>query len=1063
MQKLILSFIKFPIWSTSFKLLVFGLGILAVFKMQTSFFPEVPSRNINVSIIYPGASPEEIETSVIQKIEDNLKGIQGIERFQSNSQENSGSLTIETLQEFDVNDVFIDVKNAVDRINSFPASMEPAVVSVRPVSEFVYSFALTSANSKVDLISLKNAAKKIEDDLRDIGGISQIKYIGFPSEEIVINLNEDKLKEYNLTFDIVSNSLKLNNLDITAGTIKTSNEDLLIRLENKKYYADELLDYIVRTNVDGSIVRLKDISKIENAWSESPLRTYLNGKPAVIITINKLLGEDILKISEKIEKYITTFNSQNKVIKAEVLEDGAISLKQRIQLLINNGVSGIILVVICLTLFLNWRISFWVALAIPFSFSGMFLFAYLFDYTINVISLLGCIIAVGIVVDDGIVIAEQVYQEYEKGAPAYIAASVGTSHVSISILFSILTTIMAFLPFFFIDTPGPRIADMAFVVIFALIFSLLEANFILPSHLAHSKALSGKLKESKIRKKFNKVFNYLRDDIYAKILDFTIEHKSFPFAIAIAFVIISFGAIEGGIIKFTFFPIIDANTFNINIELPSGTRETKTLEILNRIEKAAWDVSGELTKDREDKKQVIEKITKNIATSTQGRALLNAVGDQSGNSGNLQIILMDENIRKLNSQVIAEKIREKVGDLYEVEKSEFGSSSFFGKPISISLVSRNLNELRKAKEELKFAMSSIPDLRDVGDNDPQGTKEININLKSKAYILGFTSAEITKQIRQGFFGDEIQRLQRNGDEIRVWVRYNLENRNNISNFENMRIKSLSGQEIPLLDLITYKIERGSIKINHIDGKREITVDAQTKDPRAEIPKINSKIKEEILAPILKKYSSVSTVVSGQQRLISKLQQGIVLLPIAYIIIYILIALSLNSFLQALLVVLLIPFGVLGAIWGHWMQGMMVNIMSFYGVVALSGIIVNDSIVFLSQFNSNIKSQMPFTDSIKEAAISRFRPIILTTITTAAGLYPLVLETSPQAQFLIPIAISLSAGLVFATGFILLMLPSLVILANDFKRLIFKIKNGYMPTREEVEPILIIEKNSKFNT
>lgn len=1054
MQNIVHNFIKYPIWGTSIKLFVLGLGILAITQMQSSFFPEVPSRNINISIIYPGASPEEIETSVIQKIEDNLKGIQGIERFQSVSQENAASLTIDIYKEFDANEVFIDVKNAVDRINSFPAAMEPPVVSVRPVVEFVYSFALTSDNENVDLLSLKNAGKKVEEDLRDIGGISQIKYIGFPPEEIVVNIKEDKIREYNLTFDAISNAIRRTNVDVSTGAIKTNEEDLLIRIENKKYYAEELLDIIVKTNPNGGTVTLKDIADVRNQWSESPVQTYLNGKPAVVVTVNKLLGEDVLDISNKTKDYVEKFNKKNKVITATMIEDGAVSLKQRIQLLIENGVSGAILVILSLALFLNWRLAFWVSWAIPFSFAGMALIAYLFGYSINVISLLGCIVAVGIVVDDGIVIAEQIYQEYEDGHPSYTAALRGIGQVNVSVLFSVLTTVVAFVPFFFIDTPGPRIADMAFVVIFTILVSLFEANFILPGHLAHSKALTKDLKVSKFRLLFNKYFNLFRDKIYGKILSFTLKHKSIPIASATAFVIITLGAIQGGIIKFTTFPVIDANTFNINIELPAGTRESITLEILNRIEIAAWEVNKELSEKREDKNQVILKITKNVATSTQGRAALNAFGELTGNAGNLQILLLDEDIRDINSQVIAEKIRERVGDLYEVEKAEFGSTSFFGKPISFSLVSRNLNELRKAKAELKEKLNSIPELRDVGDNDPQGTKELKIELKEQAYFFGLNSAEIARQIRQAFFGDEVQRLQRNGDEVRVWVRYTEEDRKSLSNLESMRIKTQDGKEIPLTELVNYTFERGSIKINHIDGKREITVDASTKDPKAEVPKIFSKIKSEILEPILNKYPSVSTVVSGQQRLLARMQKGIVLLPIAYIVIFILVAVSLKSFLQALLVMALIPFGILGAIWGHYIQGMMVNIMSFYGIVALGGIIVNDSIVFISQFNDNLIKRMSFDEAIQEAAISRFRPILLTTITTALGLYPLVLETSPQAQFLIPIAISLSAGLVFATTFILLLLPSMLNISNFLMRHLHKLRYGIMPTKEEVEPAVI---------
>ncbi len=1056
MKNFITFFVKYPIWTWAIKLLIMGFGLLALVNLKSSFFPERESKAINVNLIYPGASPEEIEKGVIQKIEDNLKGVQGIEKYESTSKENSGAVNIEVFQEYNTDEVLQDVKNAVDRINSFPIGLEPPVVAKRPQIEFAFSFAIYG---DVDLKTLKLAAQDIEDDLREIPDISQVELSGFPEEEIVLAVSEENLRRYNITFDRLVAAIRTANIDLSAGAIKTESEEILIRLENKEYYAEQMQDIVVLADKDGRKIRVRDIGEIRNTWAENPLRSFVNNRPAAYIVVNKLYGENILDITEKAREYVEAYNENpDKPLKAEIINDASESLNGRIDMLVENGLIGALLVILTLTIFINWRLAMWVAFSIPFCFLGMFGVALLTNITINVMSLFGCIVVVGILVDDGIVVAEQIYQKYEQGISPFKAAIEGTMQVLKSVFFAVITTVVAFLPFYFIDTPGPKISDMSFVVIFTLLFSLLEVMFIMPTHLAHSKALQARTKEPFIlRQKIDAGFQKFKINIYGRALDLFLKHKIVPIVLTVAFTILTISALQGKIINFTLFPSIDRDNFEINIELNAGARETETMEVLNKIEDAIKVINEKIKKERGIEEDIITRVVKNLA-ATRGNW---GTTDGSGsNSGYIQVQLADENIRNKPSLEIASMVQKEVGPIPNIQKAEFGASSFFGKPVSFTLVGRNLIELSKAKEEIKQKMGNYSELRDITDNDPQGYREIQIDLKEKAYLLGLTPNEVARQIRQAFFGEEVQRIQRGQDEVKIWVKYNVEDRSSFDNFEKMRIRTQNGDSYPVSELISYQIIRGPVQINHTDGMRQIAVEAEIVDTKIPVPGLIAKIREEVVEKVLAKYPSVKTIASGQEYRANKFKAGTVFIAIALVIMFFLISLSFHSFLQAFLVLALVPLGVFGAMWGHVFQGHLMSLMSWYGVIALTGIIVNDSIVLVNQFNDNVRDGMNFFDAVKDAAISRFRPIILTTLTTVLGLLPLLSETSVQAQFLIPMATSVAFGLLFASLFVLLLLPSLLIILNTLKVKIKWLITGDEITPLSVEPAYIEQKNIK---
>ncbi len=1060
MKSLLAYFIKYPIWTNVIKIFIAIFGIIALLSIKFSFFPEIERKIIFIQIVYPGASPEEIEKGVVQIIEDNLKGILGIERYVSTSRENTATITIDVFQNSDVDEVLQEVKNAVDRIPSFPIGMEPPVIFKAPQVDFALSF---SISGDVDLFTLKRVAQQIEQDLRQNEGISQISLAGFPNEEIIIYVNEENLRKYNITFDNITRAIRSANQDITAGNLKTFDEELIIRLKNKSYYAEELLDIPIKTSPDGSLIKLKDIANVRNEWADVPQRIFVDGKPAVIVNVSKILGEDILKIKEKVINYINEFNSKNDKIRATVLDDITISLQQRLNLLINNGLAGAVLVLLALSLFINLRLALWVALSIPFSFLGMFLAGFIFGITINVISLFGCIVVIGMLVDNSIVVSEQAYQYTEKGLNPYLSALNGSTTVAVSVFFAVLTTIIMFIPLFFLEgRSGTQMPEMAFVVIFALIFSLIEALFILPVHLAHSKALIMNNKKSKIRTIIDKILMYPRDYWYNGTLRFFIKNKILVFAIALFMTLITIGAFQGGIIGATFFPFLDADTFEISLVLPAGNREAKTLEILNKIEKAAWEVNEELKLKYPDRGNIILHIRKSVGIGAT--SLFGAVETGGSNVGTLRIYMLSGEERNLDSYIIINAIREKVGPVYEAEKLAYGEGSLFGKPISISLVGFNLDDLENAKDELKEKMRTLPDLRDITDNDPQGLREIIIKPNAKAHILGLTNLDIARQIRQGYFGDEVQRLQRGIDEIKVWVKYSEEDRSTLQNFEKMRIRTLSGQEFPLIEIADYEIQRGSISINHLNGMREIKIEAELVDQTAEVPPILNKVKNDMLKEILNKYPSVKTALSGQEREITKTAvSSRTALSVALVAWFILIILSFRSYSYAIIVIMLVPLGFIGAAWGHFIQGMPISIMSAYGFLALMGVIVNNSIVFINTMNDYLRNGFKLEDSVIRSAIDRFRPILLTTFTTFLGLFPLLYEKSRQAQFLKPMAASVAYGLLFGTILTLIFLPIFILIFNKIKVYMKKLLTGVKPEPEEVEPAikekLWMEKNS----
>lgn len=1061
MKKIITYFIKYPVAVNVIIIAFFGFGILGAISMKSSFFPLVDSQLIRISLAYPGASPAEMEEGVVLKIEDNLKGIVGVERVTSVSRENSASVNVEVEKGKNIDVVLSDVKNAVNRVPSFPSGMEPPVIAKVENNRPTISFTLSGEN--VSLKALKQYARNVENDIRGIEGISQVAITGYPNEEIEIAVRENDLRAFDLSITEVANAVRNSNILITGGNIKTADEDYLIRASNRSYYGIELQNLIVRTEINGNIIRLKDVAELRDAWSENPDRLFYNGNLAIDITVSNTNNEDLISSADKIKEYIYKYNQVQQNIQLNITSDRSTTLNDRTWLLTKNAISGILLVLFFLALFLNLRLAFWVAFGLPISFLGMFIFAAQLGVTINVLSLFGMIIVIGILVDDGIVIGENIYHHYYDLGKSKIRAAIdGTVEVIPPIVSAILTTIIAFSTFFFVDGRiGSFFGEVSTIVLLTLSVSLIEALIILPAHIAHSKALDRKKLQNKEAVKTNKIDGFFkkinkkadtflgkfRDGYYVPFLKFSLNNKVFIFCMFIASLLISVSALKGGVIKSSFFPRVASDRVQISLNMPQGTNENITDSLISSIEEKVWLVNKEYTKKQTGNIAIVENI-------------IRRVGPGSAN-GSLTVNLLPGEARDFSSPEITNAIQEKVGKVYGVESLVFGSGgNFGGSPVAISLLGNDIKELKAAKEELKQTLENNPLLKDVIDNDPAGIKEVRIVLKDNAYMLGLNLQTVMSQVRAGFFGFQAQRFQRGQDEIKVWVRYDKKDRSSIKNLDDMRIITPIGVRVPFSEIATYIIERGDISINHLEGQREIQITADLKDLNASETDILENIKMNIMPEILSRYATVTPLYEGQKREANKTTDSLVLIgPIILLLIYIVIAFTFRSYSQPILLIIMIPFSMIGVIWGHYIHNMAIGILSFLGIIALIGIMVNDGLVLIGKFNNFLKEGLKYDEALIKAGQSRFRAIFLTSLTTVAGLAPLIFEKSRQAQFLIPMAISIAYGIAIATILTLIMLPMMLSVSNAIKMRIKWLITGNEITKEEVERAII---ESKFD-
>ncbi|MCD4698444.1 MAG: efflux RND transporter permease subunit [Bacteroidales bacterium] len=1026
MKKLISIFIRFPFYANIILFIILGIGALSFVSMNRSFFPERSEKYINVSVFYPGASPKEMEEGITIRIEEALRGIAGLKEVNSTSSENMASVQVEITGEYDIDETLMEVKNAVDGITSFPVDAEKPVVNKQRSSTFAIFMGLSG---NVDLLTLKQYVNEIEFDLYTSGVMSQITIGGFPDLEISVEISEENLRRYNLTFDEVSRAIAQNNQDISGGQIRSDKEEIMIRSRYRTVKPEEIERIIIRGNPDGSYLRIADVGTVNMQFADVASTSLLNKKPSASLQIFKLPEEDLSAIAGFCDNYSKEWNETHTDTRLEVTYDFLDLLGARLKMLYRNGGIGLLLIFISLGLFLSLRLSIWVAIGIPASFGAMFILGMFYGVTVNMISLFGMILVIGILVDDGIVIAENIYSHFEKGKSPRKAALDGTMEVFPAVLTSVTTTIVIFSALFFIKGRMEFMYEMAFVVVFSLAFSLLEAFFVLPAHLGSSWVLRKNVRQNtgkKIRDFLDSLLNFMKIKIYGRTLKFVIKWRYIVIFAPIFLFMITAGLFKGELIKATFFPAIPFDQFTVDLAFKPGSGEARTLQSLKRIDDIIWEVNDELIKELSDTNNFVNYSFLSTGTAFNGR-------ERGSHAGNIFVLLRDLDKSETSSYEIVNRILKKVGDMPEAEKLTIQGRATFGTPISVSLLGKDEDMLNQAKEDLIQSLKQIEDLNNIADVNPAGMREVLLKLKPLAYFLGFSQASLTNQVRQGFFGGQAQRLQHGKDELRVWVRYPKSDRINVGQLEAMRIKTPVG-EYPLSELATYTIDRGPVSIKHYNSAREIRIDANVVSYDTPVVPIQEKIENEIVPELLARYPGLDVAYLGQKKdsdeTMAQIQKFF--LP-AFLLMFLIIILHFKSLAQGLIIIMMIPLAWMGAIWGHGVESVPFSLLSVWGLLALSGVIINDAVVFLSKYNSLLLEGRSVKDAVYETGLARFRAIVLTTITTSVGLYPIIFESSFQAQFIVPMAVALAYGVFVGTGFILVFFPVIILALNDIKR------------------------------
>lgn len=1024
MKALISYFIKYPITANLLMFLIFVFGVVGLNSLRSTFFPEMESRTILVQAISAGLSPLEIEESITKKIEYKLEAVSGVKNITSSSLENTSSIYVEMDRGSDMYVALQNVNNAVDQI-SFNTEIDE--MFIRKI-EFIMPTISFSVSSNKDLDYLKNKIDIIEDDLKSVDGISEVSITGLPEKEIEISVSEKKLLAYNMSLDEINSAVLQNNINLSGGKIEVNQNQYLLRSNNKQNSSLKLRDIIIRVDENGSPLYLKDVADIKDTWSKSSIERYRKNKRSINVTISNTETQDILFIANHVKDYVSKFNENNNDTDAKILFDASTPLKQRIDLLTKNGVIGFFLVLLFLTMFLHPRVSFWVALSIPISFLGMFFLAPSAPITINMMTMYAMILVIGILVDDGIIIGENIIRKFESGLNRYDAAVEGTMEVFPAVFAGVSTTAVAFLSFFFFEgMMGEFGWQMGFVVIVTLIFSLIEGAFILPAHIAYSKALDKKTKKNKISLFFNNIINTFRDKYYKPLLSLFLKRIYIGYLFFIGLFIV-FVFLSG--VKFTFFPSVELDDLYVEFKIKPGSTIEKTKiygdELLSIVNK----VNNELE----------DSLNSPVIRSKELK-----LGPKS-HTGQIQLFLEAPEKRGIRAYDIVEKLRSNLNGFDGLENLIIGVGDPFGKPLSFALLSNNSDDLEKASLLFSKKLKEIEGVAAASTNYEFGPDEINFTLNEKAKSLGLTNYQILYQVRQGFFGTQVQDLQKNKDELKLWIRFDEDEKNSFSSLENMKIKTEKGI-FPLSELVKFQIDNKIVSINRKNGSKIIEIEGELASNTSYSSDIISEVESKMFPEIQKKYPSVRMELSGSS------DEGTVtansmkkIMPVFALLILCIVLVTFRSKAQTFLVFLLMPFTLVGVYFGHLLHGMPISVLSGFGVVALIGVLVNDALVFITSFNLRLKKGESFLSALEITSINRFRPIILTTITTVFGLLPLIFEKSMQAQFLIPMAISLSYGIIMATLLTLLFLPVLLLTVNNLRLVISKTK-----IRESVEP------------
>ena len=1050
MRTVVTWFIDNPIASNLLMMVFLVAGILSFINTRQEEFPSIETGTIQVNVPYPGAAPAEVEQAVCVHLEAALQNMENIERMTSTAREGGCAATLQLAAGADLNRVLNETKSTIDGITTFPADIEqPTVLSFSPAST-VMSLALVA---DTDDASLKEIGEQIRLELIDLDGISRVEISYIRPYEISVEVSEFTLRQYNLSLSQISNAINNNAMDMPAGTLRTAGGEILLRSKGRMYTGAEYENIVVRSFPDGSQLRLGDIATVRDGFEEGYLTARVNGRNAAIVEIYRVGNEDTVRSAERVKQYVAERQARMPAsVELMVLTDDAKGLKERIATVAGNAYSGFILVLIVLTLFLRFKTAIWVAAGIPIAICGALALFPSLGITISSLTIMAFILVLGIIVDDAIVVGERVFVFEQQGMSPREAAAEGTLSVSIPVIFGVLTTIAAFLPLLILSGPmGAFFNVIGGVVSLCLIASLIESQLILPGHLSHRRTKGYFMEGSPLverwlalQKKISNGLEHFARDVYQPALRTCLDYRYATWATATAIILITIALLMSGRVIFQFFPAVEGDRIYASIQMPEGVAVEVTEEALGRIEAAAAELVLELEAELDARIEEGDApaspgvVVENTLTTLGSR--INRGGPAMGRSGAggshiaevVMILSAYDDRGQMRANEIRDRWREKVGVIPDALELNFVSDSFSaGQALSFRLEGRSEDNLRIATAELREALGRYPGVFDISDSFRAGKQEVQIEMLREGELLGFTLDDISRQVRQAFYGAESQRIQRGSDQIKVMVRYPENERQSMGNLEDMLLRTPNGGEVPLSSVARLSLGNSYSSINREDGRRVITVNADVNRTVSAPEQVTREIAAEFTQRWRDDYQ-VTMALSGEgQQRDESLGSLLSTYPLALLIIFALLAIPLKSYGQPLIIMSVIPFGAIGAIMGHFIMGQELVFFSLIGIVALGGVVVNSSLVLVDYINSEVAAGHSLEEAVANAGVARFRPIFLTSMTTFIGLVPLMATPTPATFFIVPMAISLAFGVLFATVITLFLVPSLYMMLYDF--------------------------------
>ncbi len=1021
---------------------VFG-GVLTLFSIKIEVFPEFSLDKVNVGVVYLGASPAEVEESVVRRIEERVAGVEGVRRIDSVAREGYGSVTVEAVQGWSLQKLLDDVKAEVDRITTLPDEAEKPVVKELTQRTQVMWLAVFG---DADEYTVKHLTEKVKDEVTTLPGVTMTELFGVRKGEIVLEVSEDTLRRHNLTLGAVADKVRQGSLDLPAGSLKTTGSEVLVRSKGRRYHAADYGDITVLSNPDGSRVALEQLAELTEGFEDIDLFARFQGKPAGLVQIFRVVDQNVLSMAEELQNYVARVRPTLPAgMDIGIFADRSVILKSRLNLLLTNMAQGMVLVVLTLWLFLNGRLAFWVALGVPVAFLVAIWCLPVVDISINMISLFGFITVLGIVVDDAIVVGENNFRLRQEGKGPLEAAVRGTQEVAGPVVFSVLTTVAAFAPLLMgTGTMGKVMRNIPLVVCVVLLGSLLEALFVLPSHLAGAKVKFELRPDGSPKEKWaSRHLSRFVQGPYSRFLDWCLRWRYLTVAAGVAVLFLSLGTFTGGWLKFTLFPKVESDVITAELEMPAGTPVERTMAAVERLEEAGRRAIAELDAKRgRDAPSLMEYLVSLVGIKVSGAGHSSAT-EISGNQATLFMQLLEGQRRDVATMAVLARWRELTGDIPEAESLTFTSDLFkAGNAIEVHLSHSDDQKLTAAVEEMKTYLRTLPGVFDITDSFLPGKPEMQLNLKPAGRALGLTLNELASQVRHAFYGAEALRIQRDQDEVKVMVRFPEAERRSLTDVERMRIRTADGKEVPFSEVAQVKMERGYANLQRANRKRVIKVIADVDETKSNAAEIRRELENVYIPQLLNRYPDLRYDMEGegreQRESMADVQKGLL---IALAGIYVLLAIPFRSFTQPFIIMVSIPFGVVGAIIGHLVMGFNLSLMSMFGIVGLAGVVVNDAIVLIDKTNTLRKAGASANEAIRRAGPLRFRAILLTSVTTFAGLMPIILERSMQAQFLIPMAISLGFGVMFATGITLLLIPCFYLILEDIHQVWERLRAG----------------------